>query len=678
VKKSLSLALCSTLSFVSPSEAFSHCFALAPYRQETGIALGSEWVAEYGRHAPGYLLGGFKVAPVILPTGTYQYTFYMQRGPGHLRGLFSGANEAVRLEIFDRTTNERLAARSFEQNDFERPWKRAAPKHVVFSTWGRAGHAFEPRLYWPGLVSISLKRVELQTLDAWSENELRAKADRFEAQMSARFIENGYVVMRDSVGQPADVDDTALWTGLYAATESLRFQATRSAQARMRMETALWALHGLHQFSSQPGILARFVDPTHHPQLGNASKDTYTGFFYAVGQCWPWIQNPRLRKALQEDVDSLAGFFLDDDLHFIPSSGTPLDLNPYFSIGILSELFQEFAQDASLRHAVLLAFALSRHYFQLMGQKPPVSFAAVETAVRRQDRAGFQKIVVPFLNDVLAALKLVELNVARSARPAQRMGLSDSPYQRLQNLLQIILNRFSGPTPIQHIEDFKILPSQALLSLHILKVAATILPQPNRYQRYYADNLNAGKGLLTTALNWSQWDEVFAASLFGESHTARVRGNSNHLPYLALMNLAMLDPERRADYVALFERQRLFQHNDLNAMTDLLAGHLGIQPDPTGIGYWTLHRYPESRRGLGEDYWQRNGLALANQFGGLRDGFAREPIPPDLRPRDASLWQRNAHSIRRDAEGWEYAPVDYLWVWWMSQAAKRDAVSEKR
>ena len=204
------------------------------------------------------------------------------------------------------------------------------------------------------------------------------------------------------------------------------------------------------------------------------------------------------------------------------------------------------------------------------------------------------------------------------------------------------------------------------------------MPQPNRYETYYEDNLSAGKGLLSTALNWSQWDELFAAVLFGESQTSRVRGNSNHLPYLALMNLTMLDPQHHADYVALFERQRLFQHNDLNAMTDLMAGDLGIQPDPAGIGYWVLHRYPEARRGFGETYWQKNGRARARQFGGWRDGYAKDPIPPDLRPRDAFLWQRNAHSIRGDAEGWDYAPLDYLWVWWMSQSAKRAAVSEKR
>ena len=280
------------------------------------MTLGSGWVAEFGRHAPGYLLGGFKVAPIILPAGTYQYTFYMQRGPGHLRGLFSGANEAVRLEVFDRTTGERLASRSFEQNDFDRPWKRAAPKQVLFSTWGRGGHAFEPRLYWPGLVSMHLTRVELEILDPWSTNELRAKADRFESLMGARFLENGYVVMRDEQGHSADIDDTALWTGLYAAAECARYQATYSAQARMRMENALWALHRLHQFSPTPGTLVRFVDASDQPQRGSASKDTYTGFFFAVGQCWPWIQNPRLRHALRNDVDALAGHFIDDDLAF--------------------------------------------------------------------------------------------------------------------------------------------------------------------------------------------------------------------------------------------------------------------------------------------------------------------------------------------------------------------------
>jgi hypothetical protein len=642
------------------------------------MTLGSSWVAEFGHHKPGYLLGGFKADPVILPAGTYQYTFYIQRGPGHLRGLFSGANEAVRLEVFDRTTGERIASRAFQQNDFDSPWRRTTPKHLMFSTWARGGHRFEPRLYWPGLMSVHLTRVKLETLDSWSEMELRTKADRFESLMSTRFLENGYVVMRDEQGRPADVDDTAIWTGLYAATESWRYQATHSAQARMRMENALWALHRLHQCSPQSGTLARFVDASGHPQFGSASKDTYTGFFIAVGQCWPWIQNIRLRQALQEDVEALAAHFVDDDLRFIPTTGKALDLNPYFSPSIIEDLFKKLAEDPGLQHAILLSLKLSRHYFQLMHQKPPATFGQVETSVQQRDRSKFQKILIPFLNDVLVALKLVEVDVARSAGPALRLGLLDSPYERFENLLRIILKRF-GPHPnIQSIEDFKILPSESLLALHILKVAGTILPQPNRYETYYEDNLSDGKGLLTTALNWAQWDELFASALFGESQTARVRGSSNHLPYLALLDLVSLDLNHRADYLTLFERHRLFMHNDLNAMTELMAGRLQITPDPSGIGYWILHRYPESRTGLGETYWRKNSRARAEAFGGWNDGYAKEPIPPDLRPRDAFLWQRNPHSLRGDIEGWEYAPLDYLSVWWMSQSAKRAAVSEKR
>jgi hypothetical protein len=677
----VSLALSLTLCFSPLSDSYADHAAPVLYRHDTGAPLGSEWVAEFGRHLPGYLLGGFKEHPVILPAGTYQYTFYIQSAPGHLPGLFSRANEAVRLEVFDHTTGERIAAQSFQETDFDRPWRRKVPKRIYFSTWGRGGHTFEPRVYWPGLVSVRLSRVELHTLDAWSESELKLKANRFEQLMGDRFLEDGFVVMRDAKGNPADMDDTALWTGIYAASQAWRFQATRSAQARLRMEKSLWALHRLHHASARPGTLIRSINTEGYASPLGASKDTYTGFFFAVGQCWPYVQNPRLRTALSGDVETLAGHFLDKDLHFIPIEGKPLDLNPYFSPGILDELFRELDEDAGMRRTIAISLGTARRYFRLMGQKPPATFADAEHAVWKHDRPRLEQILIPFLNDVLAALRLMQVNIGRSTRPATRLGLQGSPYERLQDLLRILLTRFGeSPQSIKSIQDLKVLPSQALLALNILKVSGSVLPQPNRFERYYMDNLWTGKALLRTVIDWAQLDELLASSLFGDTDAARIRGNSNHLPYLALWDLVSLDKDvaRRQDYMALLERHRLFMHNDLNAMTDMMSSRLNVQPDPSGMAYWVLHRYPESRRGLGEPYWTAHGRDLANQFGGWERGRSREPIPPDLRPRDAFLWQRNARSIRGDTEGWEYAPVDYLMAWWLSQSARREAVAEKR
>lgn len=672
----LALGLC--ISVILPTEAISDHDLLSLYRRDTGASLGAGWVAEFGRHTPGYLLDGYKQTPTALAPGTYQYTFYLQRGPGHLGGLFSGANDAVRLEVLDDTTHERIAAASFQENDFTRPWSRTPAKSVMFSTWGREGHRFVPRVYWPGLVSMRLQRVTLEALDPWSEAELEAKAKRMETLMSARFLDRGFVVMRDAMGAPADINDAALWTGIYAASEAWRFQATRDPRARMRMETSLWALHRLHQAAS-PDTLVRFVDADGHVSPQAASKDTYTGFFFAVGQCWPDVQNPRLRRALQEDVDALAGGFIDHDLYFRPAHGKALDLNPYFPDDILRDLVRELHDDPGLRRSIVLAFKVVRRYFHLMRQRPPTSFAGIERAVHDDDAEALNRLLIPFLNDALTALRLMDVNVARSAGPAERLGLHDAPYQRVHDLLRVLLQRFNRPAPaIQSVQDLKVLPSQALVALHILKVAGAVMPPGNRFERYYADNLWTGKALLRTVMDWTQWDELFAASLFGESRAARVGGSS--LPYLALWDLCTLDTNsaHRQDYLELMARHRLFMHNDLNAMTDMMAGRLGLNPDPRGVAFWVLHRYPEERRGFGDAYWSAHGHDRAAAFGGWDNGYARDPIPPNFRPRDAFLWQRDSHSLRGDMAGWEYAPVDYLMVWWMSQSAKRAAVSENR
>ena len=93
---------------------------------------------------------------------------------------------------------------------------------------------------------------------------------------------------------------------------------------------------------------------------------------------------------------------------------------------------------------------------------------------------------------------------------------------------------------------------------------------------------------------------------------------------------------------------------------------VGLSAPPLGLAFWSLERYPADRRGKGERYWNANRAELLSAYGGEVNGQAREPLPPDLRPRDAFLWQRSAHSLRGDQEGWLYPPLDYLFAYWLA------------
>jgi len=653
------------------------CLFIAPQTLPTGQDL----VALYRIQKPSYLLTSSPLYGRTLTRGTFAYVFYLQREPGSLGGLFQKANDAVRLEVWDVTAQERVASRTLQQVDFDGPWHRLQVKKVLFSSYGREGHSFEPRVYWPGLVSVRLARVELEKFEDWNEKDLRARAERLEELMQERFLENGFVVMRDAQGRAEDWGDTGIWTGLYAASQAWRYQATQSPEALARMHAALRALHRLHAESPVRGTLLRAIYPDGTPHPHSASKDTYTGFVFAVNQCRPWIRDPKLRMDLDSDVAAIGNHLLDHQLRFEPQQGRELNLNPSFSDEVITDLFREMKRKPQMRTNILRAFGLARLYFRIMGQSLPKSFQEMTRAIDREDEARFRAQVIPFLNDTLKVLSLIERNVERSARPAERLGLTESPYQKVHYLLRTIRERWSGrPMAFSRIEDMTVLPSQSLHSLHLIKMASLTQPHPNRFDRYYEQNLYRDKALLRTALDWGVWDELLITSLFGEVEAARHRGSSSHLPYLALYNLILSekDAKIRSQYVQLFERHRLFLEQDLNAMADLMGPRLGLRSGNAGLGYWSLHRYPEDRVGKGDRYWRSRIRGHAEEFGGLYKGRTRDALPADRRPRDAFVWQRSSRSVRGDHEGWSYAPVDYLFLWWMSRSASREAVSEKR
>src|SRR5690242_229552 len=107
---------------------------------QTGYHVPSGWAARYRIDRPGYFIRGRATGGELLEPGTYRYTFYLALQSGSLGGLLHKANDVLRIEVWDKTTNERLVFRTFQIADFLPSSRRAVKKTLVFSTWERGGH----------------------------------------------------------------------------------------------------------------------------------------------------------------------------------------------------------------------------------------------------------------------------------------------------------------------------------------------------------------------------------------------------------------------------------------------------------------------------------------------------------------------------------------------------------
>lgn len=636
---------------------------------ETGYHVPMGWAARYRIDLPGNFIQGRISGGEELVSGTYRYVFYLALQPGKLGGLLKRADDVARVEVWDRTANERLIYQTFQIADFPAGSDRLVNKTLVFSTWKRQGHRFEPRIFWTGLSGLYLQRIELQRLADISPLDLAEKAQLFENEMGESYLDRGFVVSRRSSGDRDDLGDAEIWTGLYAAAEAWRYQATRSPEPLARMQASLRALHQSVLASKIPGTLVRYVDANGHPLPDPPSKDSYTGFFFAVANCWPVIKDRRLKKDLQKDVEAITDHLLDHDLAFVSPDGGRLEFNPFPSKTVLEENLRELNNDPHTRRQAVRLLEGIQLYFLTHGQRPWQELKPMIRALKHGDLAAMEKNLLPVLRGTFRALNQFQRNVQRSDYAAY----PDAPYGKLNGLLQQVLKNLTASLKghtLADPSDVKLLPSQALHALHFIKVAGEILPKPNRFDDYYRANLWENKMLLKTLQDWNNMDEETLTAVVGHTQTSVMGSGSRHLPFLALYDLIRLekDPALRARYEALFEDDYFPMQEDFNAMLHIMRGTLNRPSDQTGLGLWSLELYPTDRRGLGTAYWKQHAKELALRNGGLVMHQTRDPVPVNERQRDTFIWQRSSRSIGGDdADKW-YPPLDYLFVYWLARA----------
>jgi hypothetical protein len=639
------------------------------FLHQTGHHVPYGWAAMYRIHSPGYFIEAQANGGEALLPGTYRYLFPFSLLPGHLGGLLHNADDVVRIEAWDVTTHECLMSRTIQISDFLPLSKQLTVKAVTFSTWKRAGHRFEPRVYWPGLSGVFLRRIVLMQLNNSPENALARKAETFEREMGDYYLDRGFVVCRHRNGTPEDLGDAAIWTGLYAASEAWRYKATRAPDALDRMQASLQALHQLVIQSPVPGTMVRYIYPDGRIYSDPPSKDTYTGFFFAAAQCLPLVKDRELRKNLLADLDAMAAHFLDHGLSFVPEKGTPVDLDPSLSSNKMKDVLKSLRTDDGERHRVIRMLEAVNFYFLVHGQRPWPELKPMIRHLKQKDFHAVERQIIPFLNGALLALRQLQRNVHKSAIV---WSFESAPYQKLDRLLIQMIDQLTASTQpaIAKSDDIKVLASQSIHALHLVKVAATLLPKPNRYQAFYSENLWQKQALLKTAVEWDNIDDALISAVAGDAQAAASRTASSHLIYLALFDL--IQSEKNVDlrkvYQTLFENQYRYVQPDYNAMLQVMREIWKAAPDQEGLAIWSLGLYPEDRRGKGEAYWKAHRDTLARSYGGIVSGQARDPLPLSLRQRDPFIWQRSAYSVRGDDATWTYPPLDYLFVYWLARA----------
>ncbi len=132
------------------------------------------------------------------------------------------------------------------------------------------------------------------------------KAERFEEIIQQQHMPLGLVfdVFPPSNGKPAryvDVEDAAIWTGIYIASQAFRFSVTSEQQAMESLERSLAAIHDLRMITGKEGLIARgFLEGTDtsvfdaeghvgtgdyegYVWRGDVSRDQYLGVFFGLG-----------------------------------------------------------------------------------------------------------------------------------------------------------------------------------------------------------------------------------------------------------------------------------------------------------------------------------------------------------------------------------------------------------
>lgn len=641
----------------------------ADFTHQVGVGVPDHWELDYKRDKPGYALFNLK-EPLLLPPGTYRVTFVIRRGKYPKKGLLYNTYGIFRLELWDATTQEKFNERELQVADFSRP-NNYEERRMDFSMTGREGHAVEPRVYWIGLANAGIKSVLITRFPDVSLKELENKALRLGQQLESNHLENGFVVSRWPDGSPDELGDAATFTGFYLASLAWKYGVTKDVLTYQMLENTIHILHNAIQGTPEAPLIARFVAKDGTPEAKAPSKDVYTSFFFGYSAAYPFVESELLKEQMRADVETLATKFLKDGLAIRGAPGTLASLTPYFTEEEIRHGIQELFLDKHATNELIKNLKRANRVLPF-GELWP-GFKSVVRALKKRDEDDLARQVLPTLNGIAALGKRVRDILREQYREdlfPKRFRNQDYPGKKLEQLLTVTIAKFPKEKNDDHfknLDDLKILASNALIDLHIIRTAA-VITKNSQFEDFYRTNLYAQEALLQTALDWHDAEENFRILVGGNPSADKAR--KGYLSPLSLMNLISLEtnPAVRENYRLILDRWWKFMRNEDNPLAAaLILGFSNDKKADRGVLLHELDEYPEDRTGFGPRFWDKEGSAVAERWGGGQiGGFSREPLPVSRRPKDSFLWQRNVRRLRGD-DVKIYPATDYLFVYWLSR-----------
>jgi hypothetical protein len=483
-------------------------------------------------------------------------------------------------------------------------------------------------------------------------------------------LENGFVVSRKKDGHADETGDATTYTGFYAAALAWHLAVSPDDQTEGDLENAMNAIHDAIKGSADHPVLARFVDADGAPKPESPSRDVYAAFFFACANAYPQIHNPAMRAQIRSDVRRLTKRLLADGLVVRGGRDTVFaSFAPHFTMEEIRRGLDHFLSNRAEVHRVTRALKDAGRFVPFQEMWPGIN--ALIKALDHRDEKELLRLVVPTADGVASlANRLIHVLKEEGRRDLIGPSLNrpEPASLRLAALLSSCLkklppavdgHRFRQPS------DLRVLASNALLALHIVRTAAVITGDAT-FEQYYRENLFGQDALLKTVMDWDGVEDDLMRAAAGNAAAARDR--RGYLSLLAAYNLYQLEtnPAVKEDYRQILKKQVEAARTDENPLIAAIGAACGAGGDPAPL-FAALTEYPESPDGFGDTFWVRNGKKIAERFGGgSDDGYSCEPLPVALRPRDSFLWQRNPRRIVGDLEN-SYPGADYVFLYWMAR-----------
>ena len=175
-----------------------------------------------------------------------------------------------------------------------------------------------------------------------SQLSLAEKAARFQDRIVSFFrADEGFLRYRrmlDGSDQPVygNLADGTFHTGIYVASQALRYATTRSPESRQELVLGLDGLKFLMDVTGKPGLLSRHCspatavdDPRWLPSptdpgymwRSDVSKDQYAGFALGIGVTAALIRDPDIRERVGALASAATSHLRENDLQIIDTDG---------------------------------------------------------------------------------------------------------------------------------------------------------------------------------------------------------------------------------------------------------------------------------------------------------------------------------------------------------------------